>query len=371
MPTLAFILALSALASSQEEPTKFVVHEWGTFTSVVTAEGHEIEWNSLVLDDLPEFIYQTGFAAKAMIKGRIRMETPVLYFYSQVPREVSVSVDFPDGHLTEWYPRAKSKEDSLKWTRFQLDPELALSPAVEVGGDHYYAARGVASTPLAITNNDELIEPEKFLFYRGVGQFESPLAARLEGREVLVRNRTDEVMSSLMLFERTEEGIAYFIERDLTPEEGERSLDRDRLTFLSRGRLDDLKRILRESGLFEDEAQAMIDTWRHDWFEPGLRVFYTVPDRSVERVLPIKVEPEPDELLRVLIGRVELIEDPRAENIRLFLKTRKENPKIFEELVERFGRFSLAVAQDGFERTDPNPEWAKRLARWRMKMSRQ
>ena len=43
---------------------------------------------------------------KQGLRGTIRMETPVLYFYS--PRDVTVSarVAFSRGLITEWYPHA-------------------------------------------------------------------------------------------------------------------------------------------------------------------------------------------------------------------------------------------------------------------------
>ena len=34
------------------------------------------------------------------------METPVIYFYSDQPQTVDVSVDFPKGLITEWYTQA-------------------------------------------------------------------------------------------------------------------------------------------------------------------------------------------------------------------------------------------------------------------------
>ncbi len=34
------------------------------------------------------------------------METPAIYFYAKEPRTVGVSVQFPRGLITEWYPQA-------------------------------------------------------------------------------------------------------------------------------------------------------------------------------------------------------------------------------------------------------------------------
>ena len=51
----------------------------------------------------------------------------------------------------------------------------------------------------------------------------------------------------------------------------------------------------------------MIETWRDSWFEEGLRVFYLMPRRSVDTVLPLDVDPAPAAIERVFVGRVEIL----------------------------------------------------------------
>jgi hypothetical protein len=51
----------------------------------------------------------------------------------------------------------------------------------------------------------------------------------------------------------------------------------------------------------------MIATWRGSWFEPGLRVFYVVPSKTTDAVLPLTLDPAPSELVRVLVGRAEIL----------------------------------------------------------------
>src|SRR5215469_4599070 len=69
-----------------------VVHEWGTFTAVAGRSGSALEWSPLTpSDDLPAFVEHVGAVDfKSGLRGTIRMETPVLYFYSK--RETNVSV---------------------------------------------------------------------------------------------------------------------------------------------------------------------------------------------------------------------------------------------------------------------------------------
>ena len=73
---------------------EFVVHEWGTFTSISGSNGVTVEWTPYRGEaELPGFVY----GGKHNATGTIRMETPVIYFYS--PRELTcaVKVSFPAG----------------------------------------------------------------------------------------------------------------------------------------------------------------------------------------------------------------------------------------------------------------------------------
>jgi hypothetical protein len=97
-------------------PGKLVLHEWGTFTSFAGSNGVNLEFRPLVANDLPGFIMNParqpgspiGLFLKNQFVARQRMETPVTYFYTDVPRTVNVRVDFPQGMLTEWYPVVKN-----------------------------------------------------------------------------------------------------------------------------------------------------------------------------------------------------------------------------------------------------------------------
>src|ERR1700704_195324 len=111
----AFALIVSAVvfltaADSKSVPSgELTVHEWGTFTSVAGEDGSAVDWDALgCKDDLPAFVNDFGYRGfKGRLTGTVRMETPVIYFYS--PKEVAahVKVTFPHGLITEWYPRAE------------------------------------------------------------------------------------------------------------------------------------------------------------------------------------------------------------------------------------------------------------------------
>src|SRR5437588_7901990 len=94
-------------AHNQSIEPDLTVHEWGTFTSIAGSTGQAVEWTPLNGTDLPGFVEHFGWAGfKIGLRGTVRMETPVLYFYSPRDLTLSVHVAFSRGLITEWYPHA-------------------------------------------------------------------------------------------------------------------------------------------------------------------------------------------------------------------------------------------------------------------------
>jgi len=312
----------AAQDAAQIEPARsdLVVHEWGTFTSVAGRDGVAVEWRPLDgATDLPGFVYaMEGFASgKGLRNGRVcvkcnlealvRMETPVIYFYSDHPSTVSVRVDFPEGKITEWYPQARGAYDNvIDWGRITVLPGANLEFPVEAAESHYYPARETDSAPLRVCSKTGKTEQEKFLFYRGVGSFRPPLNAIAKGQSVAFESPAGARVNKVLLFENREGRMGYAV-CDLKARSS--VVTRPELTATLAGLERDLKSLLVQSGLFEKEAQAMLNTWRDSWFEEGLRAFYIVPRKVTDRVLPISIEPQPAELTRVLVGRIEMITD--------------------------------------------------------------
>src|SRR6202035_2428685 len=115
VPGLVFLcLVLSTSFGAQVQPAnpELTAHEWGTFTSIASRNGEAVEWSTLNGSaDLPRFVDHINSAQfKAGLRGTVRMETPVLYFYSPHETEVSVKVRFAKGLITEWSPSASRVE---------------------------------------------------------------------------------------------------------------------------------------------------------------------------------------------------------------------------------------------------------------------
>src|SRR5579859_7524606 len=116
--TLSAGTVSSLLLIAGKTPARYAVHEWGAFTSVQGADGALLDWRPLESSRLPKFVYDWRkpglsrqpwaqvFPGKSSMISLQRLETPVLYFYSDKAQTVDVSVHFPHGAITEWYPQA-------------------------------------------------------------------------------------------------------------------------------------------------------------------------------------------------------------------------------------------------------------------------
>jgi len=46
----------------------------------------------------------------------------------------------------------------------------------------------------------------------------------------------------------------------------------------------------------------MVETWRDSWFEEGSRLIYILPSPAVDAILPLQIEPAPEQTAQVPIG---------------------------------------------------------------------
>ncbi len=321
---ILFMLAFSLRHASAKQlgASDFTVHEWGTFTSISGPDGRPMDWLTLGgSTNLPSFVeHFRDVKFKGGLRGTVRMETPVLYFYS--PRETTVSVDvsFLRGLITEWYPHADSVNPTLTtrdfslynlkapgaifWNSVHVDPRAASDFPSDKSENPYYAARQTSSAPLSVEQPGEQ-QREKFLFYRGVAAFAPPLSATLSSDDtVRLQNASANPISDVILFERRGEKVGY---RVLGPLRDEASLSMPALGGSLDSLASHLEGVLISQGLHPEEAHAMLETWKSSWFEEGARLIYIVPRSFVDSVLPLNIQPAPAKTARVFVGRLELI----------------------------------------------------------------
>ncbi len=418
----AAVAAVAGLVVAAKPATDYVAHEWGTFTSVQGSDGVLLVWRPLESSRLPKFVYDWthaglnrkpsgGLGPKSGMITLQRMETPVIYFYSPSEQTVDVSVQFPHGFITEWYPQAAQigpstvpvpppvaridalahrvgispaftfasllpghsmPESRVRWTHIDILPGkqnlgLANSLPYDRSGSHYFAARETdsdflrASSFSATSPSPEL---EKFIFYRGVGKFATPLVVTMssENQATLANTGPEELEHLYFLELRDGMGTFSRIER-LAPEE-QRTVALDLkaqplpMEQLSRGLGQRITESLVSAGLYPREAAAMVKTWTDSWFqEDGVRVLYLLPRAWTDLTLPLTLDPMPRELVRVMVGRAEIItpkaQQQLAEAIRNAAEGDAQARQKAVDQLRKLGRFGQPALQLALKNSAP------------------
>lgn len=352
----AFLLVLLLVAGAfaidhRTPPPALVTHEWGTFTSVAAEDGRAMRWMAFTGPaELPCFVERLGDWNPKLLSGLIRMETPVLYFYSPQPVTVSVGVKFPQGWITEWYPRASSVtprsigrflrpgasiadqllangRGEIRWDAVDVLP--GADPPYPRGKQPspYYAARHTDSAPLRVGT-----QYEKLIFYRGIGDFDVPVRPAFAGGALEIRNSGAETIPLAIVFENRSGKIGY---RKVAGLQKMVRLETPELTADLPGLQRELAEYLVEFGLYPREAEAMIETWSDSWFEEGMRVIYIVPRPLVDAVLPLEIVPAPTSVARVFVGRAEIL----SPWVRQQIETAAAGGDV--AALEKFGRFLM------------------------------
>ena len=374
---------------------RFIAHEWGTFTTMQGANGGSLEGLQHETESLPSFVHSKTMATQSPFRlyGDTsldvpvhhctgKMETPVIYFYTKSPRQVSVHVDFEKGLLTQWYPRALTAVEgadistfdlgqvarsSLDW-KLDLLPDGSNAPAVPpVANDDPWAfAREVRSAFVrnAVVEGEPAPEAERYVFYRGLAQLDLPVRVLPTGSSTTyVQNKADASIEGAFLLDmRDGVGRAQPIGK----------LDASSVKAVSWEGIDlqpkaqvvaklevDMTATLVAQGLFADEARAMVRTWSRTWFAAeGTRVVYLIPRATVEAVLPLAITPAPDALVRVLVGRHEYLTTDAEEGIASALRDRTSTDETVRAAamtqLAHLGRFlEPAVRKVGLASADP------------------
>jgi hypothetical protein len=346
-----------------------VVHEWGTVTTIHDAAGKPAGGlNSIdAADVLPDFVHRyepetTRFDPKLalakvpLIPGRpdvtMRLETPVIYFHpppgAKYEQPFDITVRFRGGVLNEFYPDATASVEldferiqnkmasgaiskvwngevlndfvvgELKWQGVRLH-DTVVAPLTN--SPIWLAPREVQAASVFVPS---VGEGERYVFYRGVAHLDALLQTKLSRGAVRLSAPAQLVwlealsisIPNVWLAEVRADGVIAFREHasisllkdkpgaevgtikrfggsDYTPE-GAKLLRAS------------LKKALIKNGLFADEAEAMLNTWKASYFEkPGLRVFYIAPRQWIDYFLPLKLS-VPARVNRVIVGRIDL-----------------------------------------------------------------
>ncbi len=382
---------------------KYEVHEWGTFTSLQSASGDPEPWNPFTQSDLPSFVFSRQMptlnrdkrnrhaAEFLLLFGKTggawlqRMETPVLYFHADQAMEVDVSVEFPTGVLSEWFPQVStfgpvsgvaavlpdSNRQHLTWNGVRIlgpgesrwqsaTPEALPSDSTS---SHYYAARETGANLVEVTKpfaTEASPQRDRFLFYRGAGNFAAPLRVGRPRPDLLhLSNSSEAAMGPLFVVRRSAQGLAFTRVATLAGNRattvdlprvsaqptiaGTPSATAPESADLARQMASDLI----DAGLNQDEAHAMVKTWSDAWFEEsGVRVLYLLPRSWVDQLLPLRLNPAPEKLVRAFVGRADSLDADTEARVRFTLSMALAQPGPVDArpvLAHGLGRFTPAV----------------------------
>lgn len=412
-------------ASAQPTDPPLIVHEWGTFTSFQAGDGKLISWKPIKTAELPDFVYSWNkpgpdrpplngvrfglVGGKGELRALQRLETPVVYFYSDREQTMDLSVNFPAGYITEWFPQATQigpavpvfqpapdspaanasqvSERLIRWTGLQIEPSkaagaLAQALPTDASGSHYFAARETDADLVhssAGVGNGPAHDTEKFLFYRGLGNFTTPLTVTMDltkGVETVeLSNSGTEPISNLFVLNVHGYGVFAYVS-ELPPgakkavcvdpcASAHPALSAQSGEFANKISLA-MAKALTESGLYQREAEAMIHTWDKSWFaEEGMRVMYVLPQAWTERTLPMNVKPEPRELVRVMVGRAEIlpptVEQTLARELNDAQRGDANASAAARETLKSLGRFAEPAFYRVLAATKPKPAEQGRL----------
>ena len=335
------VAAIPAIAEGQNQPaSNLVLHEWGTFLAMQGSDGITLDGMYHEEHALPAFVHSRSGDQLKLPTVLLKGETPVIYFYADRMQDVSVTVDFPKGIWTQWYPQASLARPALAASG--APPELrngrigwnvrlvpakdmqcadarrqAPSPPVTSPGSLWNFARDVDAAYVAkpISGGKQpKTEWERFLFYRGLGQAPLPLEMVPQDGGTLTAAKTLAAELRHVFIVRIEKGkgaFAYF--PALRPGEAKpgmlASLGRDLPLEKFVAKIsDELAARLIDCGLYPKEARAMVNTWRSSYFQSdGIRVLFVLPERWTDELIPLTVWPKPSERVRVMVGRLEVL----------------------------------------------------------------
>jgi hypothetical protein len=334
-----FLTTAAGLIVAASDSQGLVVHEWGTFLAMNGSDGVSLDGMYHEEHALPSFVHARSTDQLRLPMSQLKGETPVIYFYTREAAKANVTVDFPTGLWTQWYPQAstvspglvqtgslpRTRDGRISWDVTLLPPSMKHGEPPATSGDALWNyARDVDAAYVAATDRTRLASPERsewerFIFYRGLGEAPLPVHARLDGGRVTASTSLTEGLRHLFIL-RVENGrgvyayapaltIASNVDQAVPSMDAALPIDE----FVEQVSADVARRLV-ESGLYEKEARAMVNTWASSYFKTdGVRLLFVMPQSWTERFIPMRIKPAPDRLVRVMVGRMELLSAEREK----------------------------------------------------------
>jgi hypothetical protein len=325
-----------------EEPIRkgLEVHEWGVFCvhdDIELANADmRAEWAAL-----PKFVFgQTVGRGLPTNQARYKLvKKPVIFFHTDQPMALEVRVDFSGGMPAVWWPRtiypsqqldgcpgeAKKNEPfrHLEWHVHLKEPpkgQKSNAQPLAVDKGHWIEALRAVKADDVFTQpggsgdieilgrrgGELVVEPferEHFIYYDGLVPIGKRVAVTVEKDKVLVASRVKHPILDVTVVDRRTPGHIR-VARLAKLEAGAKATELDFAEVDPKewpeAGLVILTKQLADSGLFEDEARSLAEVWKKDFFQAdGLTLFFRLPQEEYEKLLPMKLKPRPEKLVRV------------------------------------------------------------------------
>ena len=345
-----------------------VVHEWGSIVYVADSKAKtQIGVISEDQSDLPDFVQVWSEQA---VQRPVLMKKPILYFYTKKDMFVNVTVNYPKGIFTQWWPNPQSflpylprkgqvaptANGMLHW-RIGLKVDKSLDKAMPVVKNHPWW--NIARDVDAATVTSSKLGTEKFLFYRGAGDFTPTLDVVIDkGGKFILKDKAGKKSKSIYTVHKVEgkPSVIHYFD----------SLSDKKIKFKSTAEASaHIRQQVEARGLYKKEAAGMIKIWEKDMFEKvGQRALYLMEAADIEKLIPLNISPAPKEKKRVMIIRVECLSHEHKQQILALIKQlgaeKSKDRKAAEQKLISTGRVGEAVMREAYKTAD-DPEVKMRL----------
>jgi len=360
--TAVFSLGLTLTVHAQT--THYIAHEWGTFTSLCGSDGIPLHGLYVEEEPLPVFVHNLGGSFPklpydfgkgtpvnvALSNVSIKMETPVIYFYSKDAFNVDVKVQFTHGLIGQWYPDDSAGVSSmyynsfgpnldfgnkqapisnfLQWNAKVLPTNTDPNSVLKYGETHTWTAPRATDANIVLAKG----ENEKFLFYRGIGNFDLPVNLSFDKKaNLVIQNNYPVSIPYFFVYDKEDNGDVKVWFAGPISANASKTVSQQQ-TILSaeafNNKLSEFQAALTAAGLYDKESAAMLNTWTTSYFgKSGLRVFWIVPRNVTDGILPLTLNPAPDDIQRVLVGRSEIMTPQQEQKLYNYYKQDNAMPQ--------------------------------------------
>jgi hypothetical protein len=355
----------------------FIVHEWGVFTVFNDVKYADVnrkdEWGTL-----PDFFYRQ-FPNMRLCWSPAFWDKPIIYFYAKpVLMNVTVKITFAEGVPVVWWPAVAVPYDqrqfpegdpvdlrpfrSLHWNCWLGDhvpdrgahwamTEVASITDFELpSGCWLRQARLPSATQVSVTGakwpppkvlfpgSASRRETERFLYYDGLVPAPNYIhCERVDDNSVTLHNRANLDIGAVFVIDHRVKGTVRYAclggDQPLAASASRRvalkPVAEKEWPALA---VKQLKQVLRDRGLFQAEADALVKIWQKALLEAeGITIFHLLPQSEYDRMLPLDISPAP--VNRPL--RVGIVHYPHIE--------------MQPVLAERVGKLMKSLDDENFE----------------------